>query len=266
MSWDALQGDAVTSHDSPLESERFGLSVGRVVVGQQADEAAAAAQLTALLDDAAQERHELLIVRWPTHLVTLGAAAAGSRRAIIPADVLMYWETPASALRPDLAALAEHGLRTAVPVEADDASRVALERVVRDSFRDYGNHYTANPRLDRDLALAGYLDWATRSLAEDPQDVVLLLHDGRAVGVATLAVGAGGRDLEILLAGLTGDTQGQGWYHHLLGGIGEQARARGCERIIISTQAHNLRVQRAWARAGLRPFGAVTTVHAMRRA
>ena len=265
MSWDALQGDAVTCHDSALESERFGLSVGRVVVGQQADEASAAARLTALLDDA-EEPHELLVVRWPTHMVTLGAAAAASRRAIIPADVLMYWETPAGALRPDPTALAEHGLRTAVPATADDDSRAALERVVRDSFRDYGNHYTANPRLDRDLALAGYLDWATRSLAEDPQDVVLLLHDDRAVGVATLAVGAGGRDLEILLAGLTGDTQGQGWYHHLLGGIGEQARARGCERIIISTQAHNLRVQRAWARAGLRPFGAVTTVHAMRRA
>jgi hypothetical protein len=208
---------------------------------------------------------ELLIVRWPTRMVTLGAAAAASQRAIIPADVLMYWEVPASQLQPDPVALTERSLRTAVPTGADPATRRALKHVVRDSFRDYGNHYTANPRLDRELALAGYVDWATRSLAEDPEDVVLLMHGDEPVGVATLTVGGGGDDLEILLAGLTGVTQGQGWYHHLLAGVGDQARARGCTRVIISTQAHNLRVQRAWARAGFRPFGAVTTVHAMHR-
>ncbi|MEO5743824.1 MAG: GNAT family N-acetyltransferase [Terracoccus sp.] len=262
MSWDALQGDVITHAASALESKRFGLTIGRVVVGQQATEASCSKTLTALLDTAAEE---LLIVRWPTHMLTLGAAAAASQRAIIPADVLMYWEVPAGELRPPTAAIAELGLVTAVPTEADSASRAALEHVVRDSFRDYGNHYTANPRLDRELALAGYLDWATRSLSEDPQDVVLLLHRDEPVGVATLTVGGGGDDLEVLLAGLTGATQGQGWYQYLLAGVGESARARGCSRVIISTQAHNLRVQRAWSRAAFRPFGALTTVHAMRR-
>lgn len=262
MSWDALQGSTVTHSASPLEGDRFGLTIGRVVVGQDASEAAASQQLAELLDTAAEE---LLIVRWPTRMVALGAAAAASQRSIIPADVLMYWEVPAAQLQPDPAALTERGLRTAVPTGADAATRGALEHVVRDSFRDYGNHYTANPRLDRELALVGYLDWATRSLEDDPEDVVLLMHRDEPVGVATLTVGNGGDDLEILLAGLTGAVQGQRWYHHLLAGVGDQARARGCTRVIISTQAHNLRVQRAWARAGFRPFGAVTTVHAMRR-
>ncbi|EWT00463.1 acetyltransferase [Intrasporangium oryzae NRRL B-24470] len=262
MSWDALQGTTVTHFASPLEGDRFGLSIGRVVVGQDAIESTAAQELVGLLDTATEE---LLIVRWPTHMVALGAAAAASQRSIIPADVLMYWEVPASRLQPDDVALAERGLRTAVPTGADPATRRALEHVVRDSFRDYGNHYTANPRLDRQLALDGYLDWASRSLAHDPEDVVLLMHEDEPVGVATLTVGNDGDDLEILLAGLTGAVQGQGWYHHLLAGVGDQARARGCGRVIISTQAHNLRVQRAWARAGFRPFGAVTTVHAMRR-
>lgn len=262
MSWDALQGDVVTHAASALESDRFGLTIGRVVVGQQASEASCSQTLTALLDTAAEE---LLIVRWPTHMMTLGAAVAASQRAIIPADVLMYWEVPTDELRPPSAAVVGLGLVTAVPTEADSATRAALEHVVRDSFRDYGNHYTANPRLDRELALAGYLDWATRSLTEDPQNVVLLLHWDEPVAVATLTVGGGGGDLEILLAGLTGTTQGRGWYQHLLAGVGEQARARGCNRVIISTQAHNVRVQRAWSRAGFRPFGALTTVHAMHR-
>lgn len=262
MSWDGLQGDTISHVVSGLESDRFGLTIGRVVVGDQASEETASRDLTATLDSAAEE---LLIVRWPTRMTTLGAAAAASQRAIIPADVLMYWEVPADGLRPDQVALTERGLRTSVPTAADPVSLAALEHVVRDSFRDYGNHYTANPRLDRELALTGYLDWATRSLVDDPQDVVLLLHEDEPVAVATLSAGGGGADLEILLAGLTGATQGQGWYQHLLAAVGDQARARGCTRVIISTQAHNLRVQRAWARAGFRPFGAVTTVHAMRR-
>lgn len=262
MSWDAFQGATVTRSGSALESDRFGLTIGRVVVGDQCPEPDAARALTAALDDAPEE---LLVVRWPTRLVTLGAAAAASSRAVIPADVLVYWEVPTSTLQPDPAALASDELRVEVPSAADDASRAALDLVVRDSFAGYGNHYTANPRLDRDLALTGYLDWAGRALDDNPQDVVLLHHRDQPIGVATLTTGGDGQDLEILLAGLTGSTQGQGWYRHLLAGVGEQARARGCSRVIISTQVHNIRVQRAWARSGFRPFGAVTTVHAMRR-
>ena len=262
MSWDGLQGATVTRAASAVESDRFGLTIGRVVVGDQCPEQEAAQALTGVLDEAPEE---LLVVRWPTRLVTLGAAAAASSRAIIPADVLVYWEVPTSTLQPDPEALAQDGLHVAVPAEADDASRAALEHVVRDSFAGYGNHYTANPRLDRDLALTGYLDWARRALDDNPHDVVLLSHRDQPIGVATLTSGNDGQDLEILLAGLTGTTQGQGWYRHLLAGVGEQARARGCSRVIISTQVHNIRVQRAWARSGFRPFGAVTTVHAMRR-
>ena len=262
MSWDGLQGATVTRSASAVESDRFGMTIGRVVVGDQCPEQEAAPALTAEFDQAPEE---LLIVRWPTRLVTLGAAAAASSRAVVPADVLVYWEVPASELRPDAAALTADDLRVTVPSEADDASRAALDLVVRDSFAGYGNHYTANPRLDRDLALTGYLDWARRALDDNPQDVVLLHHGDQPIGVATLTTGADGQDLEILLAGLTGTTQGQGWYRHLLAGVGDQARARGCSRVIISTQVHNIRVQRAWARSGFRPFGAVTTVHAMRR-
>lgn len=262
MSWDALQGATVTRAGSTVESDRFGLTIGRVVVGDECPEPQASQALGTVLE---QSPEELLVVRWPTRLVALGAVAAASSRAIIPADVLTYWEVPVSDLQPEPAALARDDLRVDVPSEADDASRAALESVVRDSFTGYGNHYTANPRLDRDLALTGYLDWARRALDENPRDVVLLQHRDEPIGVATLTTGGDGQDLEILLAGLTGSTQGQGWYRHLLAGVGDQARARGCSRVIISTQAHNIRVQRAWARSGFRPFGAVTTVHAMRR-
>ena len=39
---------------------------------------------------------------------------------------------------------------------------------------------------------------------------------------------------------------------------------RGLPRVIISTQVSNVRVQRAWVRAGMKPFAAVTTLHVAR--
>lgn len=273
MSWEGLTGAGVSYSPSRIESERFGMLIARVVVGDEvggADEVA---------DDLArvlgESDDDLLVVRWPARLATLGAVAAGTPRRILPADVLTYWEAPADALRLDAEAAGRAGCRVRVPQEADERSLAALDAVVADSFRGYGNHYTANPALDPELALLGYQDWSRRSLLANPGDVVLLEHvdvehaavehpQPDVVGVATLAQSQDGHDLEILLAGLVGGSQGQGWYSHLLGGVGDAARRRGASRVVISTQVHNIRVQRAWARAGFKPYAAVTTVHAMR--
>lgn len=261
MSWSGLSGDAVRLTPSAVESERFGLSVARVVVGADAaadPELAPAvrARLTEVVRDATED---LLIVRWPAHQVLFGATVAAAGRAIIPADVLTYWEVPAASLT----APGDSGTLTVGPLTAaDGAALAALRQVVADSFAGYGNHYTADPLLDPELALTGYMDWAERSLAADPSNVVLLAAGDRPLGIATLQ--QDGDDLEILLAGIVGASQGRGLYGHLLAGVGAEAMRRRCSRVIISTQVHNVRVQRAWVRAGFKPYAAVTTVHAVR--
>jgi GNAT superfamily N-acetyltransferase len=135
---------------------------------------------------------------------------------------------------------------------------------VADSFAGYGNHYLANPLLDSAAALAGYQEWARRSLSGE-RDALVLVGSGRPIGVATL-VGShdGTSHLEVLLAGLVSAAQGRGSYAVLLTACADEARQRGLSRLIISTQVHIVRVQRAWARLGLRPFAAVETVHAVR--
>lgn len=261
MSWEDLSGGGVRHSPSPLESARFGLGVARVVVGDDVPTAADAADdLTRILSTAPEP---LLIVRYPARLAALGAAAAASNRRILPTDVLTYWEIPAGQLRLDETVAAADGCVVRVPERAGERELQALDAVVVDSFRGYGNHYTANPMLDAALALEGYREWATRSLRDNPADVVLLEQNSQVVGVATLEQSPDGDDLEILLAGLVGNAQGRGWYAHLLGGIGQVARQRGCARVVISTQVHNVRVQRAWARAGFKPYAAVTTLHAV---
>lgn len=266
MSWAGLSGGTVELRPSTVESDRFGLSVARVVVGfdAAADNVSSAgrvpdvaSRLTAVLRAASED---LLIVRWPAQHVQLGAAAAASGRAIIPADMLTYWEVPADRLASNTAP-GGPGLVATPAVVASAEVRRALADVIADSFNGYGNHYTANPLLDAELALLGYLDWADRTLCANPSDVVLLTEDDRTLGIATLE--QDGRDLEILLAGVVSASQGRGLYGRLVTGVGQEALRRGCDRVIISTQAHNVRVQRAWVRAGFKPFAAVTTVHAV---
>lgn len=257
MSWAALSGQGLRRWTSRLEGDRFGLTVARVVIGADtADVETVRDELVAALDSATED---LVIARWPAHLTRLGAAAASSRRRVIPADMLTYWEVPA----PALAATGEGGLADGLsilrPTSPSEDVEAAITQVVTDSFRGYGNHYTANPALDPELALAGYLEWAVGAFRSNPGNVVILREGAEPVGVATLT--QDGDDLEIELAGLTGAAQGRGLYGPLLAAVGQVAVDRGLGRVIISTQVHNVRVQRAWVRAGMKPFAAVTTVH-----
>lgn len=260
MSWAGMDGRGIRRWVSDVEANRFGLSVERVVVGTNAtDSHQLSADFAAVLGDTVAD---LVIARWPSHLSSLGAVAASSGRHVIPADVLMYWEIPAQRL----AASAEQlpaGYVIEHPASSSTAAEDAISEVISDSFKGYGNHYTANPALDPDLALAGYLEWAVSALRESPSNVVLLRHGATPVGVATLT--ASDADLEVELAGMTSATQGQGLYRFLLAAVGETALARRHDRVIISTQAQNIRVQRAWARLGMRPFGAITTTHLVSR-
>lgn len=258
MAWDGLTGDGVRHWASEAESKRFDLSIGRVVVGYEAVPGPVLEQALRATISGAPE--ELLVVRYPAGLSRLGAVVGDTGRRVLPADVLSYWEVSSEVLA-NVSDDVDPSLRV-VAGEVTDAARRALGVVLVDSFRGYGNHYTANPALDPELALAGYLEWAMGAFERDPHNAILLTHNDTPVGASTLTEGDG--HLEIELAGMTGASQGQGWYRVLLSGIGQEALRRGLETVIISTQVSNIRVQRAWVRAGMKPFAAVTTLHVMR--
>ncbi len=132
-----------------------------------------------------------------------------------------------------------------------------MASLVSGIFAAYGSHYSANPLFGATEALAGYQEWALRSAAEGR---CLALGTADAyLGLATLD--ERGPRTEILLAGVVPEVQGRGLYAHLLKGIEDGTLARGADEILISTQGHNTRVQKAWARYGFEPVRAVLTVH-----
>src|SRR5690606_16625774 len=131
------------------------------------------------------------------------------------------------------------------------------------SFESYPNHYAVNPLFAADRAAAGYIEWALSRIGDDEGHVLVLRSDEKPIGVATLV--DLGDVLEIELAGLIASAQGRGAYGVLLEGCVREAAQLGRTRVIISTQVDNVRVQRAWIRAGFKPFAAVETVHLVAR-
>ena len=87
-------------------------------------------------------------------------------------------------------------------VRRDPTAPADLDGLVADVFGGYVNHYTANPLLEPDLALAGYVDWVRRTALDDPGSLAVLMHGDESVGVATWFVDPAGGFVEILLAGL----------------------------------------------------------------
>lgn len=260
MSWDQLLEPGVVVRDSPLETERFGYSTTRLTIGPGPVDAG---RLLATIEGLAAD---LVVVRYDAARLELAGVFARSGRAVLPAGALTYWEKPLAVAEPSRPT-PPPGIEvlTADTMDAEVVSALVQE-IVRASFQDYGNHYLANPLLDPSAALAGYQDWAVRSLNANPGNVLVLTDRREPIGLATLESGADAGHLEILLAGLVPAAQGRRLYGSLLDGCERLAAARGARRMVISTQVHNVRVQRAWARQGLRPFAAIETVHLLDRA
>ena len=238
---------------SEAETRRFGLSCARL---QIADDPRAAAALPTVLDVLGAADADLVVVRYPQRLVTWSAHLMGSGRDLVHADTLSYWRLAVGSGRGDTAAGLVSGVES-----APDGTEV--QHFVGRVFADYANHYAADPLLDADAALAGYQEWATRSASTAGAVTVRDQASGELVALATIRTGDD--HVEIELAGVQPAHQGRGVYAVLLAACERLADSAGAPHVVISTQAHNVGVQRAWARYGFEPVAAFTTVHALRR-
>lgn len=257
MSWSELLGSgppALRASDS--EAARFGISVDRLLVADGAT--VVDSEVRAL---AAGSQADLVVLRYPARRVGLFAALLGGSRDVLFADQLVYWRLRTGTGRTPVPV---EGLRTEpleVGGEVGGEVEGMVEGLVGEIFADYGNHYLADPALDPAAALLGYQEWAANSASAD--GAVAVFRDGTPVGLATTSTEDG--VLEIELAGILAAHQGQGLYAHLLAGVEAFALDRGATQVVISTQAHNTGVARAWSRYGFEPVVAFTTVHLLRR-
>ncbi|MEV4247615.1 GNAT family N-acetyltransferase [Streptosporangium canum] len=250
MGWhDLMEAEAVQVRQSPLESARFGCSVERLTVPLGARSSFSEVR-EAVLESAA----DVIVLRYPAENVGWFAELTTLGRTAVFADCLVHWRLLAGEGR---APEPSPELRTTEPTGPAEV-RASVSGI----FAAYGNHYLANPLFDVADALEGYREWALRSAAEGRCLMLRGPGPDDVLGLATLEEDAS--RTEILLAGVAPGAQGRGLYAHLLKAVEDRALARGATEVVISTQGHNTRVQRAWARYGFEPVQAVVTVHLTR--
>lgn len=242
---------AIEITDSPLESDRFGFRVLRAILGstlKDSDE-----DVTARL---ASEDFDLLVVRYPANRTRLFQQLERlPAMRVIHADTLLYWELPG-----DIDPLPNSSWTATVEL----TNPTAILESVRDSFRDYPNHYSASPELNMDDVLNGYLEWAEPFLSDESGRFTIQLQnpDGR-VGGFTMCLE--GEYPELVLTAVEPWARGQGTHQQVIEHASAELRRRqpGC-RIVTSTQAHNLAALRSWSRIGMRPCLSLQTLHLWR--
>lgn len=247
-----------SSSPSPRESARFGHSTDRITIGAQAHERTSnLIRLTAIAGNLIRESSAVIkIVRFPSECLPLFRNLTNIPGRLIPAGALMYWEYAAGNQVPLVP-----GDNTEVLTSPANSQQLdAVMAVVKDSFDGYVNHYSVNPLIPAGIISDGYMEWA-RGTISNPSSLVFTMRndDNKVVGAAVISVVDGIWEIE--LASIARAAQRRGYYLRLISRVLTEAHDRGAARVVISTQSHNIAVQRAWVRLGFSPILSIDTVH-----
>ena len=204
---------------------------------------------------------EVLIVRYPPALTAVPRWRAASGRTLLVADSLVYWGGCAAGDR------ARHGIPRAaakgVTVGHGPVGSAGLAEAVAATFEEYPSHYAVNPRFAQDRALGrvrgvGACGRRRRTRTAWSCSGTRTACWGSPPGRLTPRRPRSSSLVSSRCA------RGRGHYALLLAEVARLSALRGAARLVISKQAGNVAVQRAWHRAGLTPFATFTTLHAIR--
>lgn len=231
---------------SQIDSDRFGVRVARAQVVPE--------NLPRVLDFCVAEKIDLIIARCPTN--DLVAAQNMEMRGFLLMDTLVYYrfDLLKRAIPEDKGELL---VRTLRPGDKEQVRRVASE-----AFKGYMGHYHADPRLDKRKCDETYASWAERScIPKTAADEVLVAeHDGEVAGFATLRLNSP-QEVEGLLFAVAPEWQGRGVCGSFMIHSLRWAASQGAQRMIISTQATNVSMQKVWCRVGFEPSHSYYTFH-----
>lgn len=232
------------------DSQRFGLRVMRGSIAEIDDRK--------LIEEIVSAEADVVIIRVP----------AGSGRKLqrlarvgmhpIHADTLVYYQVSLTQYDPRPLRNADLEFTQAGPGDASD-----LEALVAGTFVGYNSHYHANPRLDEQKILAGYVEWASGYLtpADETRITWVARRQGRIVAFACCSHDRSAGRCEGILYGVHPEHSGGGLYGDLIRYTQASFRERGFETMEVSTQIWNLAVQKVWSREGFVLNRAYDTFH-----
>jgi ribosomal protein S18 acetylase RimI-like enzyme len=147
-------------------------------------------------------------------------------------------------------------------VRGGKAHQAVLEGLITDIFKGYQNHYHSNP-LFKSVDLAkGYLEWCLPFLTEEDKICLILLENGVPAGFLAAKFYPGSDAYaDIILNGVLKSFEGRGYYSFLLRELMAILSDSGFERVVVSTQLNNQRVQSVWTKEGLSLSQSFYTFH-----
>jgi GNAT superfamily N-acetyltransferase len=259
MGFAGYQNSKIVRVPSASETKRFGHATDRITVGKRAVEeyGSVEALAKAVQREIDESNARILIMRYPANLVALVQHLRLGAADLYPGGSILYWEAPA---RPNPSEQDEPN-GSSFEVSPDDRNRFSgsIARVLEDSFGGYINHYSANPLLLPGVVVEGYAEWAASTMAYPTTRVFVIQEGDEVVGAAIIS--AAGDTWEVELASVMSAAQGKGNYLALMRQVVDSAALSGIKRLVISTQSHNIAVQRAWAKLGFKPVLAIETIH-----
>ena len=255
MIQDFLMHHALELESSESESRRFGFEVARLLV--PAGDAFSDDDITTLLQES---KSALVILRVESIRTPLSAKLKSlTDFDVLHADTLVYYRWSVDMSVKTVKTRDEFQI-------VDNASWNDVNSVLSESFAEYRNHYSANPRLSSSVTLSGYQEWAS-GLMRKPDTLTLLACEGsQPTGFVLLTIDRSAALAEIALNAVRPSNQRSGVYSTLM----QEARRRmvalgNIREIYISTQSDNRAVIGAWEKLGLTPALSLNTFHVMRR-
>ena len=236
--------------DSPVESERAGIRIGRLTCGVNTDWSA--------FDPAEAIRESdanLVIMRCSAAQVDVAQLLVDAGLRSWLADTLIYFALRVEHVpQPDAGTTFDH-------LTGEEPE---LATIIADSFAGYRNHYSATKELRHiDIAKA-YTDWTTRQ-AKTPNSSCFGLHDGahNLVGFAVVDARHGEFN-EWTLSGVHPNARGRGFYSQIIRHIAQLTRDQGKAEVVTSTQTSNIPSMRGFCREGFLPTMSLNTFHIAR--
>lgn len=250
MSWLDLTSNRLVVTQGVAESARFGMSVLNIRCGSELH------NTDQLWDELENSRYDLAVVKYPSTNTRLAMQLNLEKYSVCIADPTVYWMsqkmlTPQRVSHPQIVRV----------VEVSVSELDSVVRVIESSFAGYQSHWHFNPKTRHIQMAEAYSEWVQNIIGTPFSHTFLVFNDDSDDPIGMAMINISGTTLEILLAGISATHQGKGLYGELLKYLTEFGSVRGVNQLVISTQAGNLNVQKAWIHQGWVPAMTVQTIH-----
>ena len=235
---------------SEADSLRFGLNIHRVPLMHEID-------VPKIMRHILDNDVDTAMIRIPSNKLKDLHLLDRTGMPYMIADTLAYYHF--DLLKQEIKPLANDDLTFSIATPDDHE---VLNKLVRESYGDYINHYRVSYLFDNECVTEGYQDWV-RSYAEGDSNRVCILvkKNGEPAGFGTFNFQREGKIKGILYA-VRPKFRGNGILKDLLRYIQKYAKEeRACEFMRTTIQIENIFVQKLWAQEGFQLHHTVNTVH-----